>query len=155
MKAIRSIFFASIFFLTCSCFYYIHHDEDMAAIAAIQFARVAIIEKDFEKARNLLPPETSKQFDAEKLKEMIESMHPVQFPHSITATDFEPMPGTNSINIFLRGDNANGDIYYRFTLRGTSNIGYKVYALHSRITPYPSSNLRLALPIKRSTNDLK
>lgn len=152
-RGLRPVHLLLTCILTCSCVSYIHHDEDLAASAAVKFAKVAFVERDYENARKLLPPEVDQNFDTEKLKQFIEKMHPTHFPAVVTATDYEPLPGTKSLNIYLVGE-GNGDrIYYRLTLGGTSATGYKVYTLYSNATPFPPSAQRNQLPNKRSTED--
>lgn len=129
----------------------------MAASAAIRFAKVAFVERDYENARRLLPPEVDRQFGPKELKNMIEEMHPRYFPSIVTATEYEPVLETKFINIFLVGENTsegnNNRIYYRLVLGGSPTEGYKVYEMYSRLTPYETSRLRSPLPFKRSTND--
>ena len=151
-SATRITLIVVICLLSISCFHYIHHDEEMAAEAAVKFAKLAFIDRDYGTARELLPTEVDQQFDAEKLKKFVENMHPDGFPTKVTATEYEPIPGTESMSIFLMGENDAEKIYYRFTVRGTSETGYKIYELYSKLTPYPPTNLKRPLPQAISTN---
>ena len=136
-----------------SCLYFNQHDPEMAAIEAIKFAKVAFVEKNFEKAHGLLPTEVDSKFTSEKLKEMIVGMHPADYPYEITATDYEIVPGKKSIYIYLYAENEKEKFYYCLTMGRTSNTDYKVYELYRKMEPYQSSGLRKPLSTKRTTRD--
>lgn len=137
-----------------SCLYYINHNEDMAAIEAVKFAKTAFVEQNFVKAHGMLPKETDAKFTSDSLKDMVTKMHPNSYPKVVTATEFERMPGKKAMLIYLYGENENEKFYYRLTMVGTSDSGYKVYQLYRRMEPYPpSSELRAKLTVKRSTNE--
>jgi hypothetical protein len=137
-----------------SCFYYINHNEDTAAIEAVKFAKAAFVEQNFAKAHGMLPKELDNKFTADSLKDMVAKMHPVDYPKAITATEFERLPGKKAMLIYLYGETEKEKFYYRLTMVGTSDSGYKVYELYRRTEPYPpSSGLRNQLPVKRSTSE--
>lgn len=137
-----------------SCLYYINHNEDMAAVESVKFAKAAFVEQNFVKAHGMLPKETDAKFTSDSLKDMVTKMHPNSYPKTITAIEFERLPGKKAMLIYLYGENEEEKFYYRLTMAGTSDSGYKVYELYRKMEPYsPSSELRAKLPVKRSTND--
>jgi hypothetical protein len=122
----------------------------MAAIEAVRFARAAFIERNYDRAHGMLPPETDLQFTSNKLKEMVEGMHPTGYPSVVTATDYEPILGQRAMIIYLYGENDEEKFYYRLTMSGTQENGYRVYQLYRSKEPY-QSNMKRPLPVRRAT----
>ena len=104
----------------------IQHDENMAAKRAVEFARVVLIDKNFERGYELLSDGGKRHVPLDKFKQTILSMNARGYPSRVTATDYEPMPGEQAIYIFLRGQSGDEQIQYRITLEGTAATGYKV-----------------------------
>jgi hypothetical protein len=86
----------------------------------------------------------------EEFTAVVANMHPTGMPSRIEASEFEPVPGQEAMNIFLVGESAGEPFYYRFGMRGTVAKGYRVSGLFRGNGPYPASPLRQGLPVKRS-----
>jgi hypothetical protein len=107
----------------------IKHDEMLAGKRAIEFAQVVFINHDLDRGYALVADAGKRHVPLDKFKETITRMHPRTFPTSVTATDYEPMPGEKAIYIFLTGQNAAEQFFYRLTLEGTAANDYKVLKL--------------------------
>ncbi len=129
----------------------ISHDEDMAAIRAIEFSRVALIQHDIQNGYSLLSDNARKTISFEEYSKAFSQMHPSLYPLSLTAEEFEPMPGQKSMNIFLYGENGSEKFFYRVTMEGIARTGYKVFRIYRGNGPYPPSKLRQKLKTTYST----
>jgi hypothetical protein len=128
--------------LSTSCINIIAHDEMAAAKAATQFAEAAFVARDFSKAHGLLASRARSQIPIEKLSESITEMHPKQFPSSVVATEFEPVPGQHAMNIYLKGTGDGESYFYRLAMEGDAPSGYGVIGLYRSNGPPPPSNRR-------------
>lgn len=131
----------------------ISHDEDMAAKSAIHFAKVAIVQHDIQNGYSLLSENIKKSTPIEKYSEVLTQMHPASYPLSLTADEFEPIPGQRGMNILLHGENGAEQFYYRLTMEGTAGTGYKVAGLYRGNGPYPPSKLKQKLKTAYSTQN--
>lgn len=123
----------------------------MAAIKAVEFSKLAFIERDYEGASKLLPSDEQNPATVEKIKELITKMHPASFPIKVTAVDYEPIHGQAAIRIYLLGENGSEKFYYGFVLVGSADEGYSVSEIYRSTEPFQSSQLKQQLPVKRST----
>lgn len=123
----------------------IHHDEDMAADRALEFAEVGFVQQDYTKAYFLLAENGKMPF--QKFSNVIGQIHPNGFPTAIKAIEYEPMPGQEAMNIFLYGEDSGEKFYYRVVMQGTKEADYKVFAFYRGNGPYPPSKLRQPLKI--------
>src|SRR5947209_11904594 len=98
-RQVREILTGIIILASSSCVTAIQHNPDMAAIKAVQFAKLAFIQQDYESASKLLPAGQQNSSGAEKIKELVTKMHPTSYPTKVTATDYEPVPGQKAIKI--------------------------------------------------------
>jgi hypothetical protein len=73
------------------------------------------------------------------------------YPISLTAEEFEPMPGQKGMNIFLYGENESEKFFYRLTMEGTTGMGYEVSGIYRGSGPYPPSKSRQRLKAAYST----
>jgi hypothetical protein len=122
------------------CVESINHDEVSAGKSAAEFARVAFVKRDTENGYALLSDSTKRYVSLEKFKEVLSRMHPKAFPKSVTAIEYEPMPGEKAMYIFLQGENSGERFYYRLTMEGTAATGYRVLRLDRATGPYPPSD---------------
>ncbi|MBM3212679.1 hypothetical protein FJZ33_10690 [Candidatus Poribacteria bacterium] len=129
----------------------ISHDEDMAAKSAIAFSKVALVQHDIQNGYSLLSDNAKKTISFEKYSQVLSQMHPSLYPLSLTAEEFEPMPGQKGMNIFLYGENGSEKFFYRCTMEGTAGTGYKVSGIYRGNGPYPPSKLRQKLKTAYST----
>jgi hypothetical protein len=104
----------------------IDHNNDRAAKKAEEFARIAFVNRDFEAGYKLLAEGTRRYVSVEKFTEAITRLHPKAYPMTVTAQEFEPMPGEKAIYVFLTGQNADERFYYRLTMEGTAVTDYRV-----------------------------
>jgi hypothetical protein len=107
------------------------HDENLAARRAIEFAQAAFIDKNFEKAYDMLSEEGKRHLPLAKFKETVMRIHERGFPTKVTAREFQPMPGENAIWIYLVGQNSEDRFDYRFTMEADGHGDYKVLAFDS------------------------
>src|SRR3989442_7181416 len=122
------------------CVKSISHDEVSAGKSAVEFAQVAFVKRDAEKGYALLSDSTRRYVSLEKFKEVLSRLHPKAFPTSVTAIEYEPMPGEKAMYVFLQGENSGEHFYYRLTMEGTAATGYRVLRLDRASSPYPSSD---------------
>jgi hypothetical protein len=120
----------------------IHHDEASAGKKAEAFARVAFVKQDFENGYNLLADGTKRYVSLEQFKAVLSKMHPKAFPKSVTALEYEPMPGEKAIYVFLIGESSGEHFYYRLTMEGTAATDYKVLRFDRASQPYATSSDR-------------
>lgn len=109
-----------------SCARTVKHDEALAAKRAIEFAQVALVNKDLEHGYELLSDSGKRHLSRDKFKETIMRMHPRNFPTKVTAIESQPMPGENAIWIYLTGQNSEEQFAYRLTMEATGNGDYKI-----------------------------
>lgn len=133
-----------------ACVTAIRHNQDAAAIKAVEFARLAFILQNYEGASKLLPPNQNSS-TVEKIKELVTKMHPTSYPTKVTATDYEPLPGQKAMRIYLLGENDDEKFYYGFVMVGTEGEGYSVSEIYRGSEKLPSSGMKQPLPVKRST----
>ena len=120
-----------IFALTLSCAEANKHDENLAAKRAIEFAQAALVNKNFDKAYELLSDGGKRHISAAKFQETLTRLHPRGFPTRVTAKEFQPMPGENAMWIYLVGRNAEDQFQYRLTMEATASGDYKVLTVDS------------------------
>ena len=109
-----------------SCAESVKHDEARAAKRALEFGRVAFVEKNLDGAYDLLADGGKRHVPREKFKQSLGSMHTQSFPTKLMATDYEPMADEKAIYIFIRGQNGEDQFQYRFTVAGTAATDYRV-----------------------------
>jgi len=118
----------------------INHDPSSAAKKAEEFAQVAFVKQDVENGYGLLADGTKRYVSQEQFKAVLSKLHPKGFPKTVTALEYEPMPGEKAIFIFLTGESSGEHFYYRLTMEGTATTNYKVLRLDRASQPYPSSS---------------
>jgi len=131
--------------LVLGCPKMIRHDPAVAASAALDFGKAALVEGNPERGYALISEETKKSVTPEKLRDVIVRMHPGARPLSLAATEFEPVPGQEMMQIFLHGQNGSEEFYYRLAMQGTAPSGYKVAGIFRGNGPYPKSSVRQKL----------
>jgi len=126
----------------------------MAALGAVSFARESFIDLNQPVAYGLLSEGMQRKLSEDQFINLVAEMHPKAFPRVVTATEYEPVPGQDAMNIFLYGENGGKKFYYRLTMRAAATGGYNVSALF-RIAAQPASTSRKPLTVKRSTADMR
>jgi hypothetical protein len=137
---VRRLAALALFIGLAGCVKSISHDEVAAGKSAVEFARVAFVKRDTENSYALLSDSTKRYVPLEKFKEVLSRLHPKAFPKSVSATEYEPMPGEKAMYVFLEGENAGERFHYRLTMEGTAATGYRVLRLDRASSPYPSSD---------------
>ncbi len=117
-----------LLFALASCAKSVKHDETLAAKRAIEFAQLAFVSKDFDRAYELLSDGGKRHLGRDKFIETIARMHPRNFPTKVTALEYQAMPGENAIWIYLAGRNAEEQFQYRVTMEAVDHGDYKVLA---------------------------
>ncbi len=120
--------FGILLLLIGGCAESVKHDENLAARRAIEFAQAAFIDKNFEKAYDMLSEEGKRHLSFAKFTETITRMHDRGFPTKVTAREYQPMPGENAIWIYLVGQNSQEQFDYRLTMEADEHGDYKVLA---------------------------
>jgi hypothetical protein len=135
------LFLGFVFVGLISCMESFDHDAVSAGKKAEEFARVTFVRGEFENGYALLADGTKRYVSLGQFKAVVSKLHPNAFPKTVTASEFEPMPGEKAIYIFLAGENAGARFYYRLTMEGTATTGYKVLRFdRSNAPPAPSQD---------------
>ena len=104
----------------------VRHDEALAAKRALEFVRAAFIDKNLDKAYEMLSDGGKRHVPLDKFKQSIAAMHPRGYPTKVTAIEYEPMAGEKAIYIFMKGQNSEDQFGYRITLEGSADTDYRV-----------------------------
>jgi hypothetical protein len=121
------------------------HEPSMAAAQAQRFAHTAFIERNSSAAYGLLSADTKAHMSLDQFKDSLSKMHPSQYPSSIQATDYEPLPGQKGMNIYLSGASGIERFYYRIVMEGTKETDYSVAGLWRGKGSFPASSMRKPL----------
>src|SRR5687768_15778710 len=136
MRIRRSIFrglmgcLLTVLWLT-GCAKSIKQDENLAAQRGIEFARTVLVNKDFDQGYELLSDNGKRHISLPKFKETMIRLHPRGFPTSVTAKEYQPMPGENALWIYLTGENP--EMHYRMTMEANPSGDYKVLGIDSGV----------------------
>ena len=104
-------------------------NENLAAQRAIEFARIVLVNKDFDQGYELLSDGGKRHISLAKFQETMIRLHPGGFPSTVTAKEYQPMPGENALWIYLNGQNP--ETHYRLTMEATASGDYKVLTIDS------------------------
>ncbi len=132
-----------------SCISAIAHDPTVAAKAAkaaTEFAQTAFVDRDYPKAHASMAPRARTAISLEKLTSTIPAMHPKAYPTVLAATEYEPIPGQQAMNIFVKGEGGGEEFFYRLAMEGDSGSGYRVAGFARGNGPNPSKNKRPLTP---------
>ncbi|HXV84274.1 MAG TPA: hypothetical protein VEG60_30865 [Candidatus Binatia bacterium] len=132
-----SLIFALYFM---GCIESVDHDAAAAGKKAEEFARITFVKQDIETGYALLADGTKRYVSRDQFRAVVSKLHPRGFPKTVTALEYEPMPGEKAIFVFLTGNHSGEHFYYRLTMEGTASTGYKVLRLDRASQPYPSAN---------------
>ncbi len=136
--------------LLAACVRSVAHDESLAGKRALEFAQLALVRQDFDKAYALLSASAKRYVPLEKLRESVAKLYPGNTPTAVVATAYEPMPGENAIYIYLVGQNAGVRLDYTVTMDGTATTDYKVAKIirgHNTYLPATSGKKSFGQPI--------
>lgn len=125
-----------------------YHDQNKAAQVARDFSKEAFVTRDFEGAFSYVSANRPAESDVSKLQELVKSMHPEdKYPIDIKADDYEIVPNSGVIKIYLHGKGKSGETHYYCIVMVPENNDYKVIELYrnEENTPYPKTPLRQPL----------
>jgi hypothetical protein len=124
----------------------------MAATEAIDFAKVGLINRDYDQAHARLALRSVNRISRSSFQKMLENMHTRGWPRVLRAVAYEPLPGQRALRIFLEGQSANEEFFYVFVMDGDADTGYHVADILRRIEPFKASRSMKSLPVERTTN---
>src|ERR1044072_5851386 len=125
---------------TTACFFRASsHSSIMAAASAPEFAQVAFVEKNYDKAFSMIHPEVQEYAGKEKFAQGLAAMNTPSSPASIIATEYEPIPGQEGMNIYFKGESDRETFYYRIAMKGSQQKGYKPVGVWRNKGPFPKS----------------
>ena len=127
LHALAACLLAVMWFTGCA--ESIKQDENLAAQRAIEFARIVLVNKDFDQGYELLADGGKRHISSAKFKETMIRLHPRGFPTTVTAKEYQVMPGENALWIYLNGQNP--EMHYRLTMEATPSGDYKVLTIDS------------------------
>ena len=127
-----------------ACAESVKHDETLAAKQALEFGRVAFVEKNLDKGYDLLADGGRRHVPRDKFKQSLAAMHARGYPTKLTATEYEPMAGEKAIYIFVRGQNSEEQFNYRLTMEGSAAADYKVLKIDQGTGFFTLSNKKQA-----------
>lgn len=135
-----------------SCTNSIKHDEVLAGKRAVEFAEVAFVRQDVQRAYALLSDSAKRYVPLEKFRETLLRLQPSAHPSRVKATEYEPMPGEKAIYIYITGENSGEHFEYILTMEGTAATDYRVSTITAgsrinRYVPSTSEKKRFAKPI--------
>jgi len=134
----RTIFLYFVVALTIGCTSsLIKHQPVMAANAAETFGKLAFVERNYGSALNFVKGGNS----SDDVRTMVERLHPTgSYPVNVVAVSYEPMPGKESMKIYLEGSGTEPSYHYLAVMEGTESKDYKVSAIARSEDPFPGSN---------------
>lgn len=143
-KQLLAIFLLMVTAAACS-FRAFKQSPIMAAASATEFAQVAFVEKNIDKAFSMLDPEAQAYIGRENFSQGLTKINTPTTPKSINATDYEPIQGQEGMNIYITGESDTETFYYRIPMKGTEQKGYKPAGVFRNPGPYPKSPMRRPL----------
>jgi hypothetical protein len=135
----------SVFVASCISVNVISHDEQQAAKAAYDFANLAFVGKNEAEAYRSTAQDFQENHSEDDFNKLVQQMHEKGYPSQVLATEYQPIPGTETMSIFLIGGNPNENFYYRLVMEGTASSGYKVAGIFRGSGPYPKPEERKKL----------
>lgn len=130
--------------IIAGCAESVKHDETLAAKRALEFGRVALVEKNFDKSYDLLADSGRRHVPRDKFKQSLSAMHARDYPTKLAAMEYEPMADEKAIYIFIRGQNSENEFNYRLTMEGTAATDYKVLRIDQGAGFFALSNKKQA-----------
>jgi len=130
--------------MIAGCAESVKHDEVLAAKRALEFGRLAFVEKNLDKGYELLSDGGKRYVPRDKFKQSVAAMHARNFPTKLAAIEYEPMADEKAIYIFIRGQNSEDQFNYRLTMEGSATTGYKVLKIDQGTGFFTLSNKKQA-----------
>lgn len=117
-----------------------------AASEAESFVRLTVVDRDYDSAYALLTPGFREVNTVANLRGLIAGLHSDGRPTQVSAIEYESLPGEESVNIYLLGNNGASSFYYQVVMLGLPGDDHVVGGLSRGSDPYPPSEWRLPLP---------
>jgi len=119
--------FAALLILLAACSEPITHNEELAAKRAEEFAEIALVKQNFERAYEQMSSKARSYLPLENFKDTMTASHPDGYPKMIKATGVRPVKDASTIFVILRGQNGAGKVFeYQVMLNGSEKSGYQV-----------------------------
>jgi Cdc6-like AAA superfamily ATPase len=113
--------------LAASCSEPVTHNEELAMKRSEEFADIALIRQDFDRAYAQMSSKARSYLPLENFKEVMARSHPDGYPKTIKAVGARPVKDAGTIYVILRGEDGSGKTFhYQFMLNGTEKTDYKV-----------------------------
>jgi len=120
-----TIMVALLFLAACS--EPITHNEEMAAKRAQEFAEIALVRQDFDRAYAQMSSKARSYLPLENFKDTLSRYHPDGYPKTIKAVGVRPVKDAATIYVMLHGEDGAGKAFeYQVMLNGTEKSGYDV-----------------------------
>lgn len=103
-----------------------NHSPMDAADIAEEHLRLALVEQDSAGAYELLAPETQARLSVAQLQQALPQLAGFGSVASLEATHYQPVPGTDYVDIFLVGTGGSTSFHYAARLKGSAESGYLV-----------------------------
>lgn len=117
----------------CSPNLYVH-DPDKAAQSAMEFAHIALLQRNLDSAYTLVSANARAKLSLQSFVSSMKSMHQNSWPTWIETEYYAPMDGYEGVTIYLEGQGVNEQFSYRFVMDGSATQGYRVGGLWREIS---------------------
>jgi hypothetical protein len=137
MNLLIQVCFCFWLFLCAACIPAVtKHEPRLAARSAETFADLAFVKRNSSAAVQTIETGSSDEVTA-----MAERLHPSKnYPVGVAAVSYEPVPGKESMKIYLEGSGVDRSYHYLVVMAGTGSKGYRVSAVYRSEEPFPGSN---------------
>ncbi|HKA31786.1 MAG TPA: hypothetical protein VKH64_01125 [Candidatus Binatia bacterium] len=123
----RNYLSAALLIFIAACSEPITHNEELAAKQAEEFAEIALVKQNFERAYEQMSGKARSYLPLENFKETMIASHRDGYPKAIKATGVRPVKDAETIYVFLRGNDGAGKVFeYQVMLNGSEKSGYQV-----------------------------
>ncbi|GEM_PF-1770001 len=120
LAAVLAIFIAA-------CSERITHNEELAAKRAEEFAEIALVKQNFDRAYEQMSSKARGYLPLENFKEAMIGSHRDGFPKTIKATGVRQIKDASTIFVILRGQDGAGKVFeYQIMLNGSEKSDYQV-----------------------------
>jgi hypothetical protein len=119
--------FAALLIFIIACSEAITHNEELAAKRAEEFAEIALVKQNFDRAYEQMSSKARSYLPLENFKETMIASHQDGYPKTIKATGVRPVKDASTIFVILRGSDGAGKFFdYQVMLNGSEKSGYQV-----------------------------
>lgn len=127
MRKSLAYLFAALLSFNAACSEPITHNEELAAKRAEEFAEIALVKQNFDRAYEQMSSKARSYLPLENFKEAMIGSHADGYPKTIKAAAVRPMKDASTIYVILRGNDGAGKVFqYQVMLNGSEKSGYEV-----------------------------